>query len=206
MFYDILDTERKNVLPLLGAFKDDFYLAGGTALALHLGHRDSVDLDLFTESHIDTQKLFEVARDVLAGHSLIKVQEEKDTLSIVLDGRIKISFFSYPYPLLKEPVTEEHLRVASIEDIACMKLSAITGRASNKDYIDLYYILQDMPLMTLFGYVKQKLPSLDINLVLKSMVYFDDIEHEQILFKKGREVSFETVQAFLKDEVKRCRV
>ena len=206
MFYDILDTERKNVLPLLGAFKDDFYLAGGTALALHLGHRDSVDLDLFTESHIDTQKLFEVARDVLAGHSLIKVQEEKDTLSIVLDGRIKISFFSYPYPLLKEPVKEEHLRVASIEDIACMKLSAITGRASNKDYIDLYYILQDMPLMTLFGYVKQKLPSLDINLVLKSMVYFDDIEHEQILFKKGREVSFETVQAFLKDEVKRCRV
>lgn len=206
MHYDILDEQRKNILPLLGGLKDTFYLAGGTGLALHFGHRDSIDFDFFTGQPIDTQKLFETLRAIFKDHALTKIQEERNTLSVIVDEHIKMSFFTFPYPLLKEPINEEHLRIASVEDIACMKLSAITGRATNKDYIDLYYILQNLPLPHVLELARQKFPSLDTNLVLKSLVYFDDISHEPILFKEGKEISFEVVQTFLEGEVKKITV
>ena len=203
MHYDILDENRKNILPLLDKLKDTFYLAGGTALALQIGHRDSIDFDFFTEQPIDTQKLFETLRNIFQGHSLTKIQEETNTLSIIIDEHVKMSFFTYSYPLLKDPINEEHLRVAEMEDIACMKLSAITGRATNKDYIDLYYIMHIIPLTRLLELARQKFPSLDTNLILKSLVYFDDVSNEPILFKEGKEVSFDVVKAFLESEVKK---
>jgi predicted nucleotidyltransferase component of viral defense system len=203
MHYEILDEQRKNILPLLGKFKDAFYLAGGTALALQMGHRDSIDFDFFSEQPINTQKLFENLREIFKEHSLVKIQEEADTLSVVIDERIKLSFFSYFHPLLGELIDEEYLRIAGIKDIACMKLSAITGRASNKDYVDLYYILHTMPLSHLLILAEQKFDSLDANLILKSLVYFEDVTHEPILFKEGKEVSFETVKNFLEGEVRK---
>ena len=167
MHYDILDENRKNILPLLGEFKDTFYLAGGTALALQIGHRDSIDFDFFTEQSIDTQKLFETLRNIFQGHSLTKIQEEVNTLSIIIDEHIKMSFFTYSYPLLKDPINEEHLRVAEMEDIACMKLSTITGRATNKDYIDLYYIMQIVPLTHMLELARQKFRAKETFGVLK---------------------------------------
>lgn len=204
MHYDILDEERQCILPLLGMLKRTFYLAGGTALALQLGHRDSIDFDFFTTEHIDTKKLFETLQEALKGHVCIKVQEETDTLSIIIDEHIKLSFFTYTYPLLKDPISDKYLRIATMEDIGCMKLSAITGRASNKDYIDLYYILHIVPLHSLLNFAREKFSSLDTNLILKSLVYFDDIFYEPILFREGKEISFDTVKEFLEETVKRC--
>jgi len=135
MHYEILDEQRKNILPLFASFKNDFYLAGGTALALQLGHRDSIDFDFFSEKPVDTQKLFETLREIFKEHSLVKIQEEADTLSVIVDERIKLSFFSYSHPLLTDLMQEEYLNLADIKDIACMKLSAVTGRASNKDIL-----------------------------------------------------------------------
>ncbi|MCK9351228.1 MAG: nucleotidyl transferase AbiEii/AbiGii toxin family protein [Candidatus Paceibacterota bacterium] len=203
MHYEILDEQRRNILPLLAPLKNDFYLAGGTALALQLGHRDSVDFDFFSEKPLDTQKLFETLRGMFAGHELVKIQEEMDTLSVVVDERIKLSFFSYSYPMLSDLINEEYFRLADIKDIACMKLSAVTGRASNKDYIDLYYILQTLPLSHLLILAGQKFDSLDTNLILKSLIYFEDVNYEPILFKEGKEVSFEVVKTFLENEVKK---
>jgi predicted nucleotidyltransferase component of viral defense system len=203
MYYEILDEKRKNILPVLGEFKSSFYLAGGTALALQIGHRDSIDFDFFTEKQIDTQKLFETLRGIFKDHVLTKIQEETNTLSVIVDESIKLSFFTYSYPLLNNVIEEEYLRVASVEDIACMKLSAVTGRASNKDYIDLYYILQNTSLLHLLEIAEKKFSSLDANLILKSLVYFDDISHEPILFKEGKEIPFETVKTFLETEVKK---
>jgi predicted nucleotidyltransferase component of viral defense system len=197
MFYDILDKKRMAILPLLKEFKSDFYLAGGTALALQLGHRDSIDFDFFSMKNIDTEKLFERIKTIFVGYEVKKIQEEKNTLTVIIDGDIKISFFTYQYQLLNKLVDEENLKLASIEDIACMKLSAIVSRSLEKDYIDLYFILQSNSLDNLLKLVQKKFPSLDTNLVIKSLTYFDDIVEEAINFKNEQKVSLEEVKMFL---------
>ena len=84
---------------------------------------------------------------------------------------------------MDKTISDENLTFASIKDIGCMKLSAITGRASNKDYIDLYFILKHFSLSDLLEKAHDKYPELERNLILKSLVYFDDITSEKILFK-----------------------
>lgn len=190
------------MLPLFENFKDNFYLAGGTSLALQIGHRDSVDFDFFRREGIYPKNLFEELRDVFKGHAIVKIQEEKNTLTVLIDDSIKLSFFTHAYPLIRDTLQEEYLTLASIEDIACMKLSAITGRASNKDYIDLYFILEFFSLQDILGFAQEKYPELDRNLLLKSLVYFDDITEEKILFKNNKEISFDDVKKRLQREVK----
>lgn len=93
-------------------------------------------------------------------------------------------------------------RKISIQDIGCMKLSAIISRAVNKDYIDVYYILQEMSLDKLLKYANKKMPELDENLILKSLMHFKDIEKEKIEFVAGKKISFNKVKNFLQDAVK----
>ncbi len=203
MFYNILDKKRLDILPLFKNFKDNFYLAGGTSLALHLGHRDSIDFDFFTEEDINTKKLFERLKKIFEGHKLLKIQEEDNTLTVLIDGLVKISFFTHKYKLIDKTISDENLTYASIGDIGCMKLSAITGRASNKDYIDLYFILKFFPLSDLLDKAHRKYPQLDRNLILKSIVYFEDILQEKIMFKNYNNITFEEVKKRLKSEVKK---
>jgi len=91
--------------------------------------------------------------------------------------------------------------MASLEDIGAMKLSAITSRSVLKDYIDLYFILHKISLGELFKLTKEKFPTIDINLILKSLVYFDDIQEEPILFKHEGDISFESVKKYLSETV-----
>ena len=202
MFYNILDQKRLDLLPFFKNFKKDFYLGGGTALALQIGHRDSVDFDFFKEGEIETQKLFNDLEEFFDRRHLLKVQEERNTLGLIVDDSIRLSFFGYKYKLIKELIDEENLNLASVEDIGCMKLSAITGRASNKDYIDLYYILQNNRLADLLEKAAEKFPDLDRNLILKSLVYFEDVNLEPIMFKNNNHVDFEEVKKFLEEKVK----
>ena len=203
MFYNILDKKRLSILPLFRNFKNSFYLAGGTSLALQIGHRDSVDFDFFSKEDINTKELFELLRKIFKGHKLLKIQEEPNTLTVLIDESIKISFFTYKYKLIDKIIRDENITYASIQDIGCMKLSAITGRASNKDYIDLYFILKFFSLSNLLGKSQDKNPELDRNLILKSLVYFDDITEEKIMFKNNNDVDFEEVKQRLRSEVKK---
>jgi predicted nucleotidyltransferase component of viral defense system len=202
MFYNILDQKRINILPLLKDLKKGFYLAGGTGLALQIGHRDSVDFDFFNEKDIDTKKLFDGLVEIFKEHELLKIQEGNNTLSVLIDQSIKLSFFTYKYKLLNKTIDEEYLRLASVEDIGCMKLSAITGRASNKDYVDLYYILHSLELKDLLDKALEKFPNLDGNLILKSLVYFEDIEDEPIIYKNNNYIDLKEVHQFLIQKVK----
>jgi hypothetical protein len=200
-FHDILDVKRSTVLDECRAFKKDFYLAGGTALALRIGHRDSFDFDFFHAGAFDTARLFARVKKAFSRRTIRKIQEEENTLTVLVDG-VKISFFGYPYPLLKKTRDIGAVRLASCIDIGCMKCAAIVGRATMKDYVDLYYILQEMPLPTLLCAARKKLPQLDRNLILKSIVYFKDVADEPIRFKNGKQVSLETVKKFLIRAVK----
>lgn len=202
MFYSILDANRKELLPLLTPFKQHYYLAGGTGLALQIGHRKSEDFDFFTSQSFSTTDLFNEIQRYLVKYSLVKIQEEENTLTILVDDAIKISFFHYSYPLLEPLLEEKNLKIASVVDIGCMKLSTIVSRATLKDYIDLYFILKSVPLKELLEKSKQKHPTLDTNLALKSLIYFDDVSADPIEFMPDHSVSFDQVKSFLTHEVK----
>lgn len=202
MFDNILSRQRKNILPYLETFKNDFYLAGGTALALQIGHRESIDFDFFSEKKFNNNKLFEQIKNNLSAYQVKKVQDEKDTLTVILDNQSKISFFFYPYPLLEPLITEKYLNLASIRDIACMKLSAIVNRSVQKDYVDLYFILQQYPLSELLQSARKKFPEIETNLIIKSLVYFDDLNEEPINFKNNQDVPLNRIKHFLRQTVK----
>lgn len=203
MLYNILDDNRKGLLPLLAPFKQQYYLAGGTGLALQIGHRKSEDFDFFTSETFSTADLFSKLQKYLAEHALIKIQDEENTLTVIVDDLIKVSFFTYLYPLLEPLIEEEYLKIASITDIGCMKLSAVVSRSTMRDYVDLYCILQKVSLKELLEKSKQKHPTLDTNLTLKSLIYFDDVIEEPIEFLPNHAVSFDNVQTFLTHEVKK---
>lgn len=206
MFYNILDKKRLDIIPLFKSLKDRFYLAGGTALALHLGHRDSIDFDFFSQEDIHTEELFERLREIFKRHKLLKIQEEPNTLTVLIDESVKISLFTYRYKLIDKTINDENFTFASVADIGCMKLSAITGRASNKDYIDIYFILKLFSLSELLKKAYEKYPELDRNLILKSLVYFEDVTTEQIIFKNNNDIAFEEVKKRLKSEVKKLKL
>lgn len=201
MFYNVLDKKRREILPLLKSFKKDFYLVGGTALALQIGHRDSVDFDFFSKKDINTKELFNKVKDVFRGHKILKIQEEENTLTVIIDDNIDLSFFGYKYKLIKPLIKEEYFNLASVEDIGCMKFSAIIGRKINKDYIDLYYILQKLKLRNLLDAAKRKMPELDSNLIIKNLVYFEDVESSPIKFRNNNKVSLKEVEKYIKRAV-----
>lgn len=192
MHYEALDEKRRALLPALGSFKQDFYLAGGTALALQIGHRVSVDFDFFTEKDFETNELYERIREVFG--EVQRTQESSNTLGIVVQDDVKISFMKYQYPLLNECVDTDYIRLASIPDIGCMKLSAIVSRAELKDYVDLFFIFKQVSLTQLLTDLSEKIPSLDQNFVLKALVSFNDIGREPVDFVKGNEVTLDEIQ------------
>lgn len=202
MHYEILDHKQQELLPELARWKDTFYLAGGTGLALHIGHRKSIDFDFFSPEPIQTDRLFADLRETFSHHSLLKVQEEKNTLGIIVDETIKVSFMTYGYPILEKFSEEPFLNIASLRDIAVMKLSAIVSRATTKDYADMFFILKERSLATLLEDASKKYPELDTNLILKSLVYFDDIVDEPLVFQEGYEISLDEVKTALTEKVR----
>lgn len=186
-------------LPWLG----DFYLAGGTALALTFGHRLSVDLDFFsTTNPLDFSArppILESLRDLGA-----RIEEEKEgTLHARLKGT-HLSFFRYRYPLLRGLRRWKHLRIAHPIDIGLMKLGAIVGRGSKKDFVDLYEILNNgVSLSQLLRLAPKKFPgSLDFKVqALRALVYFADADQEPDLLSRQR-LSWPAVKRFLETEVR----
>lgn len=199
MHYEALDEKRQALLPALGRFKEDFYLAGGTALALQIGHRVSVDFDFFTKEDFETDVLYERIQKVFG--TVPRTQESPRTLAIVAQDDVRMSFIGYSYPLLDACVDTEYLRLASIVDIGCMKLGAIVSRAELKDYVDLFFILKQISLTELLIDLSKKTPSLDQNLVLKALVSFEDVAMDPIDFIKGNEVSPTTIRKSIIENV-----
>lgn len=179
--WEALTPETRRAFGKVAAlpFIQDFYLAGGTGLALHLGHRLSVDLDLFSP-HPDA-----VGADTRA--TLREVFDDLDLAIIVdRDGTflatwrgVGVSFFRlHLYPLVQQPVTVDDLPVATVEEIGAMKLAAIIGRGTRKDLIDLYYILQQTPIERLFAVAAVKYARVRTfaTSALRGLAYFADAE------------------------------
>ena len=155
---------------------DRCYLAGGTGLALHLGHRRSQDLDFMSPEPVAPDALIQKLQK-LAGFGL--ESQAPNTLHATI-RRIKVSFLAYPYPLLFSFMIFLGVKVADPRDIACMKLSAIASRGTKRDFVDLYVVSKQYDVSQVLEWFKQKYAQVNQNVmhVLKSLAYFEDAEKD----------------------------
>ena len=160
-------------------FIKNFYLAGGTALVLEFGHRVSNDLDFFSEQKFNNNSL---KREVKKMGQWEASTEIENTLIGYLDN-IKSSFFYLPYKLIEKPQYFNNLRIASLADIALMKILAISQRATKRDFVDLYVLSNEfIPLIDLIKLFPKKFGKFDYNLhhIIKSLVYFEEADCDKI--------------------------
>lgn len=175
---------------------DGFYLAGGTGLALTLGHRRSMDFDFFSGNLFDENVLLQKIKTpvTVTGKAV-------HTLHLDIEG-IKVTFLGYSYPLLF-PTNEFHgIRVADVRDIACMKIDAISSRGAKRDFIDLYTVAQEVGLAAILGMFDEKYTGTHYNQIhiLKSLAYFDDAESEPMP-DMTNQITWEAVKKFFLNEI-----
>jgi hypothetical protein len=175
---EALGRSQRSLLPRLAplALQQGFYLAGGTALALQLGHRRSVDFDWFREEPIDDP--LRLAADLRNPAFRFETDRvERGTLHGRASG-VRVSFLEYRYPLLRPPRAVEGLRLAALEDIAAMKLAAVAQRGSKKDFVDVFALGRRFGLDDMLGFYGKKYGVADVGHVLVALAYFDDADRE----------------------------
>jgi predicted nucleotidyltransferase component of viral defense system len=159
---------------VFASLDNKYYLAGGTALALEIGHRKSVDLDYFLAGDIDTVKLRQQLSELFGAEHLEILFEEKNTLWCSIDG-VKVSFISRFDALLKPAIITDPFRIVSKEDITLMKLSAICGREEYKDYFDLACIARDSDVRMWLTNWQSVYPNIDPTSWIVALAAVDDI-------------------------------
>ncbi len=185
--YESIPRTTLDVLNLLikQPFIDDFYLVGGTALALYWGHRISIDIDYFTDRNIDLDK-FEEKINQLENSRM----DSKNPIGRIYTVKeVKCDFVNYPYRFLHPPAKQsDGLILAHIDDVVSLKLGAISNRGAKKDIYDLYFILQYYSIDQLVELYKRKYNVTDIFPLVKSLTYFGDAEEQlppQLLLEKS---------------------
>ena len=201
MFKNTLSQKAKATLALLGKSKClpvGSYLTGGSALALHFGHRISVDFDFFTPNSFIQEK---VAKELMSIGKFVVEQITKDTLLGNFEN-IRFSLFRYDYPLLFQTIDLYGIKIATPCDIAPMKLAAIMDRGTKKDFIDLYFIIKnEIPLETCLKYYDKKYQALANNIysIITSLSYFVDAENT-VIPKMLKNVTWEEIRTFFERE------
>ncbi len=197
MHLEILNESQKKLLPLLHKFKKQFYMVGGTAIALHIGHRLSIDFDLFKDGVIKAKAIT----------TKFEVQKEKFIVMLNIDGQlnmicrdVKFTFFNFPYDIPHNILVEKSISIPTLLDLSAMKAFALGRRSKWKDYLDLYFILKShhdyaeisKRAEELFGDMFSQ------KLFRAQLSYFKDVSYEeQVEFMPGFEVDDNTVKDFL---------
>lgn len=207
-FYpEILSKDQLDIIDKLSFLtKNGFYMAGGTSLALQLGHRTSVDFDFYIPEHFDIIKIIEEFEQNLDKEALI-TGTAKDTLFATVSG-VDISLFWYKYELIENLIDFKSIKLASVEDVGAMKMLAITRRPVKRDYIDAYYLIKLFGIERLLELTAIKYPIISPNIVLRALTYFDDLESEN---KRPTTVldpnfSWEEAKKFIFEEVKKYQL
>ena len=172
-----LETVESSTLELLKKLQrlpvlEQTRLVGGTALALQLGHRKSIDLDFFGTVDCEAEYL----RESIAGIASLTILKESPHIHIFIVDGIKVDIVNYKYPWLDDVVLEQGLRLASVSDIAAMKITAIIGRGTKKDFIDIAFLLHHFSLEEILHFYAAKYNDSSVFMAMKSLAYFDDAE------------------------------
>lgn len=203
LHFEILPAHTKRVFEWLRhePFIADFYLAGGTAIALYFGHRTSIDLDFFSVDQFDPDAL----QDNLARFGEFDTaKRERNTLTGKLEGA-KLSFFKIPDKPIRPFRQLDYLRIADLLDLALMKIMAIADRGVRRDFVDLYVLSQRfMPLKELLDNLPEKYGQWKYNLahILRSLGYFTDAEEENMP-QMSESLDWKTVKTFFHKESER---
>ncbi|MEI6463000.1 MAG: nucleotidyl transferase AbiEii/AbiGii toxin family protein [bacterium] len=182
MHIEVLDKAQLGMLPLLRKFKDDFYLVGGTALALQIGHRISIDFDLFNSKYLNINQINSKLDTSQISRVLVKNQEQYT----IVYNNVNLTFFSYPFPIKPNIQLGDIFNSVDIITIGAMKAYALGRRSKWKDYVDLYFILQQFKVKDVIEKCKD-IYGLQFNdkLFLEQLCYFEDIDFSQsIVFQK----------------------
>jgi hypothetical protein len=176
-----------------------FYLVGGTALALQLGHRISIDLDLFTTETFNKENLIEVLEE----RYNVTLESERKSMLITYIDQIKVDFVKMNYPILFPPLLVEGVRMLDIKDIAPMKLKAIVQRGSKKDFFDIYFLSQIMPMSSIIELFQKKFKQHEVFHVIKSLTYFEDAENYPDPMVFDKKITWGKVKTTIQQEVKK---
>ena len=197
MYPNILSIEQSKLLPLLKQFRREFYLVGGTAIALQIGHRESIDYDLFKKTPFNARKVLGKLHDNKCSYTITRNVREQ--LNLVLSG-VKFTFFEYPYPIETPIDFEGVIRMPDLLTLAAMKAYALGRRSKWKDYVDLYFLLQNYLCL---DEIIQKAESIyqdefSAKLFRSQLAYHDDIDYtEEVDYMPGYAVDSKEIKTFL---------
>ena len=179
MHKEILNSNQKKLLDLITLYRDKFYLVGGTAIALQIGHRQSLDYDLFSENEINSDNIIRSLgnRKKYIQHTLINTIDE---FSIIINN-VKITFLFYPFKIPKFDKFENYIRIPSLLNLAAIKAYTIGRRTKWKDYVDLYFLLKDHFTI---NEISQRANSIYGNLFnsklfREQLCYYNDIDYSE---------------------------
>jgi hypothetical protein len=171
----IIDPETFRLIQQIQAIPElsKFYLVGGTSLALQIGHRNSIDIDLFTNEPFDTDEVIDLLKD----HFAVEVSSKKMNSLFTFVNDIKTDFIRHDYALIDAPIHKEGISFLSAPDISAMKLNAIVNSGKRlKDFVDIYFLLEHFSLNEMIRFFEIKYPHMNAVIALKSLSYFEDID------------------------------
>lgn len=172
-----------------------FKLVGGTALALMLGHRLSIDIDLFSDQPFNAQV---VADSLSSRYQINNLETDLNTFTCFIED-VKVDCMAHRYPWIGSEVSLEGIRMASMEDIAAMKLNAIATNGSRwKDFADMYELLEHRSLAQMLNYYEMKYPNVNKVTAFKSLVYHNDVKQTQDLKLLNKQVQWSDIVKRLK--------
>ncbi|OGM24633.1 hypothetical protein A2962_01625 [Candidatus Woesebacteria bacterium RIFCSPLOWO2_01_FULL_39_61] len=198
MHEEILSENQKRLLPLLNRFSGKFGLVGGTAIALHIGHRRSLDLDLAT---LESTKNEKVANEVRSLYSIESVLvDEVNELSIVVES-VKLTFFTYPFHIEFTDKLTQVLKMPDLVTLSSMKAYALGRRAKWKDYVDLYFVFKNYSLKDVVDKSKGIFKGeFNEKLFREELSYFEDIDYsEEIDYMEGFKTNDDVIRNALKE-------
>ena len=199
MHLDVLNDNQKQLLPLIATFAPQFGLVGGTAIALYLGHRRSIDFDLFTLDTFDIQQVkTQIRRTAEIGHTFIQGNGELT----ILVNQVKLTFYHFPYPIEFTESLQGTIKLPNLLTLGAMKAFALGKRAKWKDYVDLFFLLKQFPLTEIILKTNEIFgPEFNEKLFRVQLSYFKDIDHsEDVSYMPGHETNQDKIEKYL-DEV-----
>ncbi len=192
LHYRTIDTKTLELLKNIQEIEvfKKLLLVGDTSLALQIGHRTSIDLDLFGEINIYRDEIIYELNKL----GDVKTLHFTNNINIFTINGIKVDIVNYSYPWLQKSLIIDKIKLASIQDIAAMKIAAITGRGTMKDFIVLFYLLQQFSLEQILQFYEQKYSDASIFMALKSLSYFDDANLD-IMPKMFDKINWENIKS-----------
>lgn len=199
MFKDVLSDSQLKFLGLIQQFRQDFYLAGGTAIALQIGHRRSIDFDLFRSNPMDTMKIIRILKKNNCKIDAT-LEETSEELTMIING-VKITFLEYPFDIKPSVTLDDIIIMPDLLTLAAMKAYSLGRRSKWKDYVDLYFMLRDFFTIKEISQKAREIFDGGFNerLFREQLCYFDGIDFSETIdyMEKAVEIDDKAIKTFL---------